>query len=123
LGTFPVAALSRLTARFACDALVTDGPAELFLQTQRQADARKMAVNATTSPLATIKLGAANVAPQLEYVLDYVSNASAWSILATLLAIAVVYDQCMLATSARFSQPIPRRRTPELTCPSQSGTS
>ncbi|KAG7288015.1 hypothetical protein NEMBOFW57_007535 [Staphylotrichum longicolle] len=52
-----------------------------------------MAANATTSPLATIKFGAANVAPQLEYVIDYVSNASTWSILATLLAIAVVYDQ------------------------------
>jgi C-22 sterol desaturase len=56
-----------------------------------------MAANATTSPLATIKLGAASVAPQLEYVIDYVSNASTWSILATLLALAVVYDQCMLA--------------------------
>lgn len=55
----------------------------------------QMAANATTSPLATIKLGAVSVAPQLEYVVDYVSNASAWSILATLVALAVVYDQCM----------------------------
>ena len=62
-----------------------------------------MAANATTSPLATIKFGAANVAPQLEYVIDYVSNASTWSILATLLALAVVYDQCMLATDRPFS--------------------
>ncbi len=54
-----------------------------------------MAANATTSPLATIKLGAVNVAPQIEYVVEYVSNASAWTILATLLALAVVYDQCM----------------------------
>ncbi|KAL2132786.1 hypothetical protein VTI74DRAFT_3380 [Chaetomium olivicolor] len=52
-----------------------------------------MAANATTSPLATIKYGAANVAPQLEYVVDYVSNASAWTILATVLAVLVVYDQ------------------------------
>ncbi len=54
-----------------------------------------MAFNATTSPLATLKYGAANVAPQLELVVDYIANASTWSILATLLALAVVYDQCM----------------------------
>jgi len=54
-----------------------------------------MAANATTSPLATLKYGAANVAPQLELVVDYIANASTWSILATLLALAVVYDQCM----------------------------
>ncbi|KAH6856753.1 cytochrome P450 [Chaetomium sp. MPI-CAGE-AT-0009] len=53
-----------------------------------------MAANATTSPLATtIKYGAASVAPQLEYVIDYVSNASTLSILATILATLVVYDQ------------------------------
>ncbi|KAJ4300461.1 RNA polymerase C-22 sterol desaturase [Collariella sp. IMI 366227] len=53
-----------------------------------------MAANATTSPLATtIKFGAANVAPRLEYVVDYVSKASAWQIVATLLALLVVYDQ------------------------------
>jgi sterol 22-desaturase len=56
-----------------------------------------MAANATTSPLATIKYGAASVAPQLEYVIDYVSNASTLSILATILATLVVYDQCMFA--------------------------
>jgi C-22 sterol desaturase len=56
-----------------------------------------MAANATTSPLATIKFGAASVAPQLEYVIDYVSNASTWTILATILATLVVYDQCMFA--------------------------
>ena len=54
-----------------------------------------MAANATTSPLATIKFGATNVAPQLEYVVEYVSNASAWSIFATIFAMLVVYDQCM----------------------------
>jgi C-22 sterol desaturase len=58
-----------------------------------------MAANATTSPLATIKFGAANVAPQLEYVIDYVANASTWSILATILAVLVVYDQGTLAMS------------------------
>lgn len=59
-----------------------------------------MAANATTSPLATIKYGAASVAPQLEYVIDYVSNASTLSILATILATLVVYDQCMLVPSS-----------------------
>jgi len=54
-----------------------------------------MAANATSSPLASIKYGAANVAPQLEFVIDYVSNASTWSILATIFATLVVYDQCM----------------------------
>lgn len=57
-----------------------------------------MAANATTSPLASIKFGAANMAPQLEYVIDYVSNASTLSILATVFATLVVYDQCTLAT-------------------------
>lgn len=52
-----------------------------------------MAANATTSPLATFKHGAANVAPQLEYVVDKVANASTWTILATILATLVVYDQ------------------------------
>lgn len=57
-----------------------------------------MAANATSSPLATIKYGVANMPPQLEYVVEYVSNASAWSILAAVLAILVVYDQCRLAS-------------------------
>jgi C-22 sterol desaturase len=59
-----------------------------------------MATNATafTSPLASVKYGPVNIPPQLEYVVDYVSNtvsnASMWQIALTLLAIAVVYDQC-----------------------------
>ncbi|KAL2259707.1 hypothetical protein VTK26DRAFT_6520 [Humicola hyalothermophila] len=52
-----------------------------------------MAANATSSPLASIKYGAVNVAPQLEFVVDYVSNASTWSILATVFLTLVVYDQ------------------------------
>jgi C-22 sterol desaturase len=55
-----------------------------------------MAANATSSPLATIKFGAVNVPPQLESLVDYVSNVSIWTVLGTLFAIAVVYDQCML---------------------------
>ncbi|KAK4156224.1 cytochrome P450 [Chaetomidium leptoderma] len=52
-----------------------------------------MAANATSSPLASIKFAAANMPPQLEYVIDYVSNASTLSILATILVTLVVYDQ------------------------------
>lgn len=56
-----------------------------------------MAANATsfTSPLATVQYGAVNVPRQLEYVVGYVSNASTWTILATILATLVAYDQCM----------------------------
>lgn len=59
-----------------------------------------MASNATafTSPLASVKYGAANIPPQVEYVVNVVSNtisnASIWQILLTALAVAVVYDQC-----------------------------
>ncbi|KAK4145884.1 cytochrome P450 [Dichotomopilus funicola] len=52
-----------------------------------------MAANATTSPLASIKFGTTNVPPQLEFFIDYVSNASTLTILATVLATLVVYDQ------------------------------
>lgn len=73
-----------------------------------------MAANATTSPLASIKHGAANVAPQLEYVAEYVSNASAWTILATVLAILVAYDQRMwtVQNSTRSSQAMLTCRPP-----------
>ncbi|ROW02277.1 hypothetical protein VSDG_02578 [Cytospora chrysosperma] len=54
-----------------------------------------MDANATsfTSPLANAQHGSINVPPQLEYVVDAVSHASIWTVLWTLLAIAVVYDQ------------------------------
>lgn len=61
-----------------------------------------MAANATTSPLASIKFGAANIPPQLEFVVDYVSNVSTWAILATVLATLVVYDQCRDPVCANF---------------------
>lgn len=67
-----------------------------------------MAANATTSPLATIKYGAANMPPQLEFVVDYVSNASAWSIIATVFAMLVVYDQCMYSASQPLRPPANR---------------
>ena len=54
-----------------------------------------MDTNATsfTSPLANAKYGSVNVPPQVEYIIDAVSNASGWTILFTLLAVAVAYDQ------------------------------
>lgn len=68
-----------------------------------------MAANATTSPLASIKYGAANVAPQLEYVVDYVSNASTWSILVTVFLTLVAYDQCRWTEDWRFRLSTNRR--------------
>ncbi|KAK0718208.1 cytochrome P450 [Lasiosphaeria miniovina] len=50
-------------------------------------------VTSFTSPLATIKYGTASFSPQLEYVLETISNTSAWAILASILAILVAYDQ------------------------------
>lgn len=54
-----------------------------------------MASNATTfaSVLANSKYGSVTVPPQLDYVIDTVSNMSVWAALATLFAVLVVYDQ------------------------------
>ncbi|KKA27087.1 hypothetical protein TD95_001138 [Thielaviopsis punctulata] len=54
-----------------------------------------MASNTTSfaSVLANSKYGAVTVPPQLDYVIDTVSNMSAWTALATLLAVLIVYDQ------------------------------
>lgn len=62
--------------------------------------------NATsfTSPLATVKYGAVNVPWQLDYVVDAVSNASGWQIALTILALLVVYDQCMSFSSPHGAQ-------------------
>ncbi|KAH7375607.1 cytochrome P450 61 [Plectosphaerella cucumerina] len=52
------------------------------------------AANTTfTSVLAHAKLGNVNIPPQVDYVIDAVSNASIWTILGTLFALAVLYDQ------------------------------
>lgn len=45
---------------------------------------------------ANAKLGNVNIPPQVDYVIERVTNASAWTILFTLLAIAVAYDQSKL---------------------------
>ncbi|KAK4211684.1 cytochrome P450 61 [Rhypophila decipiens] len=54
-----------------------------------------MATNATsfTSPLASVKYGAVNFPSQLEYVVEAISQASAWSVLFTILGLLVAYDQ------------------------------
>jgi C-22 sterol desaturase len=50
-----------------------------------------------TSPLASTKYGSVNIPPQLEYVVDAVTNASGWTIALTILAVLVAYDQCRFA--------------------------
>lgn len=54
-----------------------------------------MATNASSfaSPLANATLVNTKIPPQLDLVLDAVSKTSAWTVVFTLLAIAVVYDQ------------------------------
>lgn len=54
-----------------------------------------MDVNTTsfTSPLANANFGG-NVPPQVEYLLDALKGVTFWTGLWTLLALAVVYDQC-----------------------------
>ncbi|KXH62249.1 cytochrome P450 [Colletotrichum nymphaeae SA-01] len=57
--------------------------------------------NATTftSVLANAKLGSVNIPPQVDYVIEKVANASIVTILFTLLALAVAYDQISYITS------------------------
>jgi C-22 sterol desaturase len=54
-----------------------------------------MSVNATsfTSPLAQAGFASGSLPPQVEYVLETVANASVWTWVFTLLAMAVAYDQ------------------------------
>jgi len=54
-----------------------------------------MATNATsfTSPLASVKYGAVNFPPQFESVVEAVAQASAWTVLFTILGLFVAYDQ------------------------------
>lgn len=54
-----------------------------------------MDTNSTSfaSPLANPQNGNLNIPVQLEYVVDAISHASIWTVLWTVLAIAVVYDQ------------------------------
>ncbi|KAJ9131583.1 Protein YIP [Pleurostoma richardsiae] len=54
-----------------------------------------MDMNSTSfpSPAANARFGSVAVPPQLEYVVDAVAQASIWTILATILAVLVAYDQ------------------------------
>lgn len=54
-------------------------------------------ITAFTSPLASANYGAINVPPQVELVVDALSRVSFWTVLWTVLALAVVYDQRTLA--------------------------
>lgn len=56
-----------------------------------------MDANSTSfsSPLASPQNVNVNIPLQLEYVVDAISHASFWTVLWTVLAVAVVYDQSM----------------------------
>lgn len=57
-----------------------------------------MDTNSTSfaSPLASPQNGNINIPPlQLEYVVDAISHASVWTVLWTVVALAVAYDQSM----------------------------
>ena len=56
-----------------------------------------METNATSfaSPPASIRDSNLPIPPQIEYVVDAISNASLWTIAFTILAVLVAYDQSM----------------------------
>lgn len=56
-----------------------------------------MSVNATSfsSPLANAKYAASGIPAQLEPVMEAISQMGIWTVALTILAVAVVYDQCM----------------------------
>lgn len=59
------------------------------------------AVNSTggfTSVLANSKYANVGIPPQLDFVIDAVSNAGIWTWIATIVAICVVYDQSASST-------------------------
>lgn len=49
-----------------------------------------------TSILASSKVGGVSIPPQLDYVVETISTLSVWTLLLTVLAMCVVYDQCAL---------------------------
>lgn len=57
--------------------------------------------NATafTSPLASLKYGAVNMPPQVEYLVETISQVTGWQIFFTVLGLLVVYDQCRRANN------------------------
>ena len=66
--------------------------------------ASNVSSSAFSSMLASSKYGGVALPPQIDYVLDTVSNASIWTILLTLLAVCVAYDQSMLPYPQRLSK-------------------
>lgn len=69
-------------------------------------DAANSTSGGFTSMLVNSKYASVNIPPQLDYVVETISNAGFWTILFTLFALCVVYDQCasqtLLATSPTF---------------------
>jgi C-22 sterol desaturase len=57
------------------------------------------AVNSTspgfTSVLASTKFASAGLPPQFDYFVDKVASASIWTVLITILAMGIAYDQSM----------------------------
>lgn len=71
-----------------------------FINTRRLEPIFTMdAVNSTssgfTSVLASTKFASAGLPPQVDYFVDKVASASIWTVLITLFAMCVVYDQSM----------------------------
>lgn len=54
-----------------------------------------METNATFSSVLVGKYASAGIPPQLDYVVDTITSVSIWTVLLTLLAVCVAYDQCM----------------------------
>ena len=46
-----------------------------------------------TSIIANSKYANVNIPPQIDYVVDIISNAGVWSVLLTIFLMCVVYDQ------------------------------
>ena len=55
-----------------------------------------------TSVLANSKYVGANVPPQVDYVIETIANAGAWTWFFTILAVCVAYDQSMLLRPMHF---------------------
>lgn len=59
------------------------------------------AVNSTTSGFSSVLAGTkyanVNIPPQIDYVIEAVSNAGVWTWVFTLVALCIAYDQSMLS--------------------------
>lgn len=68
-------------------------PPSLAVRANARVAAMDVNNTAFTSPLANANFGG-SVPPQVEYLLDALKGITFWTGLWTLLALAVVYDQC-----------------------------